>query len=185
MAPVPATYAFEDDDEDDDTFALRPTENKVNSDMTNVDFEYADSDEVAGTAEIIASLTQEEQKAMPDEFMALRHYRAEKVRLTTTTTILAIPMYDHVYFLFNLFSCGSVLPCTIICTFLCTIFRATSPKQLRKLRQPFSGEKNLGPRRSLTALIRRRVTKKWQSLSAKRTKPGKCMFGDMIRAGVL
>ena len=95
MAPLPATYAFEDDDEDDDTFALRPTENKVTSDMTNVDFEYADSDEVAGTAEIIASLTQEEQKAMPDEFMALRHYRAEKVRLMcflmnrmTTTKLL-------------------------------------------------------------------------------------------------
>ena len=78
-------YAFDDDDDDDNdnlalTSAVASGGGKlgVNSTVAD-DFDYADADELEGSNEIIASLTKEEQESFPDEFMALRHYRAEKV----------------------------------------------------------------------------------------------------------
>jgi hypothetical protein len=78
-------YAFDDDDEDDDNLALTAAVTSgggkqlgVNSSVAD-DFDYADADELEGSNEIVASLTKEEQESFPDEFMALRHYRAEKV----------------------------------------------------------------------------------------------------------
>jgi hypothetical protein len=75
-------YAFDDDDDDNDNMALTATSagGKLGVDSTTADdFDYADADELEGSNAIIASLTKEEQESFPDEFMALRHYRAEKV----------------------------------------------------------------------------------------------------------
>jgi hypothetical protein len=79
-------YAFDDDDdEDNDNMALTGAMKTSGGDKLGVnsnvadDFDYNDADELEGSNEIVASLTKEEQESFPDEFMALRHYRAEKV----------------------------------------------------------------------------------------------------------
>jgi hypothetical protein len=85
------SYAFDDDeDNDNDNMALTAAVASsgggelVNSSVAD-DFDYADADELEGSNEIIASLTKEEEASFPDEFMALRHYRAEKVGTSATT----------------------------------------------------------------------------------------------------
>ena len=59
------------------TTATATTTNSTNKDCDANKLE--DSMEAKGVEEILAGLTEEERSALPDKFMPLRHFRAEKV----------------------------------------------------------------------------------------------------------
>jgi hypothetical protein len=71
---------------EDDAIAVRTdsnsslSEGEIVFDLTT-DLAYHNSSEREGADLVHRALTPEEQSAMPDVFMPLRHYRAEKVRL--------------------------------------------------------------------------------------------------------
>ena len=72
----------------------KETEEKVEYDLTT-DLSYHDSSEKEGADLVCKALTPEEQSAMPDAFMPLRHYRAEKVgRLVENAVYLLAKSFD-------------------------------------------------------------------------------------------
>ena len=60
-----------------------PESEEVAYDLTT-DMAYHNSTEVEGAELVRKALTPEEESSMPDAFMPLRHYRAEKVSLNRT-----------------------------------------------------------------------------------------------------
>ena len=97
---TPVTFVLDDDDDeeeggpnrnliDPDKLSLPVAANGLPVDGHSIhassgDFDYHDSDEAAGVAEVLASLTDEEKAQLADEHMCLRHYRAEKVKIEGT-----------------------------------------------------------------------------------------------------
>ena len=105
------------------------------------DLAYHDPSEREGSELVHQALEPEERNAMPDAFMPLRHYRAEKVRMYITADDDRI-LYSVLYF-----PCFVVLLSLMLC--LCPIhscpvcqFKETLRKRLTPLNLPCDGEKN-------------------------------------------
>jgi len=120
---------------ENDTIAIRTdsssmsegaSEDTVPYDLTT-DLAYHNSSEREGADLIYRALTPEEQSAMPDSFMPLRHYRAEKVGLVRSYS----STFEKLLFMFFL---------TLIFCF--SPYREMSPKQPMLSSILWNGEKN-------------------------------------------
>ena len=106
------------DDEDEDE---KEDDGNIVFDTTT-DLSYHNVLEQEGSKLILQALTPNEQSAIPDEFMPLRHYRAEKVR--TFITPFIPPFIEHATLSLSLLSLGSYFSCCTHCDYdLYSFFR--------------------------------------------------------------